>query len=137
MSKSKPDRPSAPEPFQNKALAGLAHLKAGLPSAAADEPAEAVQAEAGGGGRDEAAPPLGGKLVVQRERKQRGGKTVTRVRGLELAPEPRAQLARSMAKALGCGGSLDGGDVLLQGDQVTRAAEWLERRGARKVIRGN
>ena len=80
---------------------------------------------------------LGAKIVVQRERRGRGGKTVTRVQGLEIDAAGRARLAKELARALGCGARLEDGDILLQGAKVERVADWLERRGAPRVIRGN
>ncbi len=77
------------------------------------------------------------KVVARRERKGHGGKTVTRVEGLAaLGAAGVDDVARRLRKALGCGATVEGDDVLVQGDQVDRVAEWLEREGARKVVRG-
>lgn len=73
------------------------------------------------------------KIVVRRETKGRGGKTVTRIRGLPAAH--REALADRMKRALGCGASLDGEDVLLHGSLVERAADWLAAQGATRVVR--
>ena len=78
-----------------------------------------------------------GALVVRRERKGHGGKTVTVVDGLRLPPARLEALARAMRKALGCGSWTDAGRVALQGDRVEQAAAWLQRHGARRVTRGN
>lgn len=75
------------------------------------------------------------KVVVRRERAGRGGKTVTRVSGLATSCLP--EVARRMKTALGCGASVEEGDLLLLGNLVDRAAEWLEREGLRRVVRGN
>lgn len=77
------------------------------------------------------------RLVVRRERKGHGGKTVTVVDGLGLPPAAGAALARAMRRALGCGAWLDDGRVVLQGDCADAAAAWLTRHGARQVTRGN
>ena len=69
------------------------------------------------------------RIVVRREKKGRAGKTVTRVSGLELA--------RELKRALGCGASVEDGDVILQGSLTERAAEWLERERGAKVRIGN
>ncbi|MFT5356028.1 MAG: translation initiation factor 1 [Polyangiales bacterium] len=77
----------------------------------------------------------GTKLVLAREKKGRGGKTVTRITGL-----PRARLeivAKKMKKSLGCGASVDGDDVLLHGTLTERGAEWLSAQGAKRVVVGN
>lgn len=78
-----------------------------------------------------------GRLVVRREKRGRGGKTVTRIAGLELADGALADLSRDMKRALGCGASVEEGDILLQGALVERAATWLEERFGVRVTRGN
>lgn len=117
-------------PF-NSPFAGLGELRQALPEAApATEPTH--RAPPAGG---EVSPPKLGKLVLQREKKGRGGKTVTRVRGL-----PPAELERwagELKRALGCGASVEEDAVLLLGDLVGRAGDWLEARGATRVVRGN
>jgi translation initiation factor 1 len=103
----------------------------------------AASQSSGRGGREDgsaAAPksgaiPFEGKVVLRRETKGRGGKTVTRVQGL---PQDWLEtLAHRMKKALGCGAKVEGEDVLLQGALLDRAASWLEQQGARRVVKGN
>jgi translation initiation factor 1 len=77
-----------------------------------------------------------GKLGVAKSRKGRGGKTVTAIRGLEASPAQLEELARELKKALGCGASVEGSEVLVQGEQEKRVAAWLEGRGAKRVILG-
>ena len=77
------------------------------------------------------------KIVLQREKKGRKGKTVTLIRGLEQQEEQLQQLARQLSKALGCGSSIEEGQILLQGDLTTRIQEWLEQHGASKVVVAN
>jgi translation initiation factor 1 len=133
---------SDPGKFENRALAKLGELL-GVPAKPA-EPARPPERGADAPDRSDAsagapadAPAVAGVPVVRRERKQRGGKTVTRVARLELGADELKRLARAMAKALGCGAKVEGEDIIVQGDQVERAARWLERRGARRVVRGN
>ena len=77
----------------------------------------------------------GSKLVLSREKKGRGGKTVTRITGL---PGERLEvIAKKMKKSLGCGASVDGKDILLHGALTERGAEWLRAQGAKRVILGN
>ncbi len=78
-----------------------------------------------------------GALVVRRERKGHGGKTVTIIDGLALPPARLEALARAMRKALGCGSWAESGRVALQGDLADQAAAWLQRHGARRITRGN
>jgi translation initiation factor 1 len=105
---------------------------AGAPPAAAPEPA--ASAPVADGDPDLRA---AGRLVVRRERKGHGGKTVTVIDGLDLPEAAGAALARAMRRALGCGSWVDDGRVVLQGDRADAAAAWLTRRGARQIIRGN
>ena len=77
----------------------------------------------------------GQKVVVRRETKGRGGKTVTRISGL---PAARLDaLAPQMKKALGCGAVREGDDLLLLGSLVDRAAEWLVAQGAPRIVRAS
>ena len=78
-----------------------------------------------------------GKLVVRRERKGHGGKTVTVVEGLALPAARLEAVAKAMRKALGCGSWLEGGRIVLQGDRPDAAAAWLARHGAKQITRGN
>lgn len=73
------------------------------------------------------------KVVVRREKKGRGGKTVTRIAGI--GAEHREELAGRMKSALGCGALVEGEDVVLLGALVDRAADWLEGQGANRVVR--
>lgn len=73
------------------------------------------------------------KVVVRRETKGRGGKTITRVSGIDAAH--REDLAAQMKKALGCGAVVEGDDVILLGSLVDRAADWLHAAGAKRVVR--
>ena len=81
--------------------------------------------------------PLPGRVILARETRGRGGKTVTAVTFREGNPSDPAELARSLRTDLGCGGTFETEEdrILLQGDQVERAADWFTRRGA-KVTRG-
>ncbi|MCA9610150.1 MAG: translation initiation factor [Myxococcales bacterium] len=104
------------------ALAGLAAPPAPVEEAPADE------APAPGAG-----PRFPHKVVVRREKKGRGGKTVTRIQGIPEAE--REALAARLKKALGCGAAVEGEDLVLLGSLVDRAADWLEAEGAKRVSR--
>ena len=65
------------------------------------------------------------KVIVRRERKGRGGKTVTLVEGLSgLGDDGLGELLTRLRKALGCGAALEpseaGSVLVLQGDQGER-----------------
>jgi translation initiation factor 1 len=78
-----------------------------------------------------------GKLVVRRERKGHGGKTVTVIEGLKLSSTHLETVARTLRKTLGCGSRVENGCVLLQGDLATAAEAWLRAHGATQVVQGN
>lgn len=76
--------------------------------------------------------PRGPQVTIGIQRKGKGGKTVTSVRGLdELDMTARMELARDLGRGLGTNARfLD--DVLeVQGDLRERAAAWLAERGFR------
>ncbi len=75
------------------------------------------------------------RAIVRRESKGRAGKTVTLVTGLPA--EHLEALCKAMKAQMGCGASVEGEDIVLQGDQVARVDPWLTARGVRRVVRGN
>jgi len=75
------------------------------------------------------------RVVLRREKQGRGGKTVTVVEGLTQSLADAC--LKPLKTALGCGAALEGECVVLQGDQVGRAAAYFEGKGVRKVVRGN
>ncbi len=78
-----------------------------------------------------------GKLVVRREKKGRGGKTVTVISGLTLSAAALDALARALRKGLGCGSTLENGAIVLQGEITGRTRDWLVTHGAKQVVIGN
>lgn len=77
------------------------------------------------------------RWIVRISKKGRGGREATLLssRGLP-ENEDLSSLARRIRKQLGCGASLEGPDVLVQGDQRERLEHWLLKQGARKVTQG-
>ena len=78
-----------------------------------------------------------GKIVLRRQRKGHGGRTVTRIEGLALATGALDRLAREVAKAMGCGARAEEDAVVVQGEPGERLDTWLSARGIRKVVHGN
>jgi translation initiation factor 1 len=76
------------------------------------------------------------RAVVRTERSGRGGKDVTVVEGLGLSQNELAQWLKALKGALGCGGSVESGALVLQGDHRDRLPAILEARGVRRVVRG-
>ena len=78
-----------------------------------------------------------GRLVLRREKKQRGGKTVVVVTGLRAnahLPESEIEkIAKQLRQQLGCGGSVERVPndtvIVVQGDQPARVAELLRELG--------
>jgi translation initiation factor 1 len=119
-----PDDPKTP--FYNP-FAALSHLRGQLPEPAASAPPAAT-------------PPPGGqaartipRAVVRLERTGRGGKDVTVVEQLPLSPTEREQWLKALKSSLGCGGTIEGDTLVIQGDQRTRLPPLLSARGVKKV----
>lgn len=72
-----------------------------------------------------AAIPAPGKTRVTLESKGRGGKSVTVVRGLPLAPDALLVMAKALRTACGCGGTVKDGVVEVQGDQRAKVQAFL------------
>lgn len=81
-------------------------------------------------------PALPARAVVRLERKGRAGKEVTVVEKLALQPRVLAAWADALKRSLGCGGAVEDGAIVLQGDQRERARAWLEKKGVRRVVAG-
>jgi translation initiation factor 1 len=130
MGKTKPPEPpgAAARPFNNP-FGSIAERLGMTPAPApAGEPAR---------GAAPAARPGPARAVVRLERKGRGGKEATIVEKLDL---PAAQLeawSLELKRALGCGGGVEDGSLVVHGDQRARAKAWLEARGVRKVTMGS
>jgi translation initiation factor 1 len=129
--------PPAPAAPFNAAFAGLAAkvaaAPAALPAAAAATPGAAVPAAAPAATAVKPARPPPARAVVRMERAGRRGKTVTVVEKLGLPPRQLDEWLGDLKRSLGCGGALEGGAIVLQGDLRERAARLLEARGVRKV----
>ena len=126
MAKKPKDPPPAPAPF-HAPFAGLAG-KLGLPSAPEARPG--LVAEPSPTPATRTAP---ARAVVRLERKGRGGKEVTVVEKLGLAPADLDAWLGELKRALGCGGAAEGDALVLQGDLRARVGPLLEARGVRRV----
>ena len=118
--------PAPPAPFHDPFARLRERLPAGWEPPAPAPPAPAARPE----------PSAPARAVVRLERKGRGGKEATVVEKLGLAPDPLARWLDEAKRALGCGGAVEDGALVLQGDQCERVARWLEGRGVRKVTIG-
>jgi len=75
------------------------------------------------------APAGDGIVRVVRETKGRGGKAVTVVRGLALAPDALAALGKQLRTACGAGGTVKDGVLEVQGEHVERVMALLQQQG--------
>ena len=116
MKAAKPPAPRPGAPF-NDAFRSLAHRRGELPSR--EVPAQA-----------KAKAPTSGpaKAVIRLERKGRAGKEVTVIDQLALAEGELLEWLRDLKQQLGCGGSVEDGALVLQGDQSRRVRTFLEER---------
>jgi len=76
------------------------------------------------------------RAVVRLERSGRGGKDVTVVEHLAIAPATRDEWLQALKTALGCGGAVENERLVLQGDQRKRLPALLHARGVKKVTIG-
>ena len=119
MKTAKPPALRPETPF-NDAFRSLADRRGELPSR---EIPEATRASS-------SAP---AKAVIRLERKGRAGKEVTIIDQLALAEGELLQWLRDLKQQLGCGGSIEDGALVLQGDQCRRARTFLEERKVAKI----
>lgn len=100
---------------------------------APDAPAASSDAEPAAEGGSPSKPR--GRLVLRRETKHRGGKAVIVITGFDAIPgfddRAIAELAKECKQALACGGTTDGGEIVLQGDRAGDVAELLRTKGFR------
>ena len=73
--------------------------------------------------------PRDGVVRLLRDRKGRGGKTVTLIAGLSGSPAALTALASDLKRLCGTGGTLRGDLIEIQGDHRERLRAELERRG--------
>jgi len=139
-------RPAAPLQHNPFAMLGeLDALKNLAPAPEPPKPERAVALDKSDGHRpplQTARPPKPtiprnsrGRLVLRREKKDRGGKTVVVISGFAELPGANsvmiADLAKELKGKLGCGGSFDRQEIVLQGDRAAAVNALLEELGFR------
>jgi len=74
-----------------------------------------------------------GRVVLRKEKAQRGGKTVVVVSDFEdrIADSEIENLAKKARQACGCGGTVRGREIELQGDNVPKVRAFFESAGFR------
>lgn len=68
-------------------------------------------------------------LHVLIEKKGRGGKTATIIEGFEISDDEIDDIAHTLKKKLGTGGSSRGGEILIQGDRKADVVRLLKEMG--------
>jgi translation initiation factor 1 len=112
-------------PFNNPFAAALKDLASAAPvSAKTAEPAATKRV------------PGPARAVVRMERKGHGGKEVTVVEQLGLPERDLERWLKALKGSLGCGGTVNGTSLILQGDHRERLRELLVERGVKKVTLG-
>lgn len=94
-----------------------------------EAPKEEVPAEESVGNKIQKSP-----LTICTDRRQRKGKTATIIEGFECEDDLLKEIATKLKSTLGTGGSSRLGEILLQGDVKTKAAEYLKKEGYKVKI---
>jgi translation initiation factor 1 len=116
-----PDEALTQNPF-----AALASMREQLPEGAAPPP-PSPEPRAPSPARGPA------RAVVRYQRKGRGGKEATIVEQLGLDATQLDEWCRELKRALGCGGHVEGAQLVFGGDQRVRLPALLEAKGVRRV----
>jgi translation initiation factor 1 len=77
-----------------------------------------------------------GNVKIRREKKGRGGKTVTTVSGLRLSHDELKKLLSELKRIIGGGGTEKDGVLELQGDHSKLILSELEKRGVKAKLAG-
>jgi translation initiation factor 1 len=116
-------------PLTSNPFAGLAALLPDVPAGpiAAAQPEPAAAPEPAGS--------LAGRLIVRRQKKGHGGKTVTCIEGLDAASI--TELLPRLKRELGCSARVDAAVLVAGTADHARVATWLRKAGATQVTLGN
>ncbi|MBE9041940.1 translation initiation factor [Oscillatoriales cyanobacterium LEGE 11467] len=81
-------------------------------------------------------PPQQQQLRIQASRKERGGKTVTVIRGFQLKTDTLKKLLKQLKNQCGTGGSIKDETLEIQGDRTQQILEILTKLGYKAKVSG-
>jgi len=81
-------------------------------------------------------PPQQQTAYLERDRKSRGGKTVTVVHNLQLTSEDLKALGKQLKTLCGSGGTIKDGTIEIQGDHRDKIAAELQKLGYKIKFKG-
>lgn len=114
--------------MQDNWLDKLSALRQTMPDEPTDDKPEATS-------RNTAeAPAQSGRLDIVYERKGRAGKCATIITGFTLPDSEVEALASELKRRLGTGGSVRGGEILVQGDRRRDVLDFLTAKGLKARI---
>ena len=77
-----------------------------------------------------------GIVRIQKQTSGRKGAGVSLISGLDLSDDELKKLATELKKRCGCGGSLKGGNIEIQGDKRDLLKQLLEQKGFKVKLAG-
>lgn len=81
-------------------------------------------------------PPDQQTAEIRREKKGRGGKTVTVIYNLQLIDKEMKALSKKLKKSCGAGGAVKDGSIEVQGDHRDKVADELQKLGYKTKFTG-
>ena len=72
------------------------------------------------------------RLLITLDKKQRGGKTVSLIKGFSMKESEIEELAKSLKSFCGSGGASKNNEIIIQGDHREKMLQWLLKNGYRK-----